>query len=328
MKRGQRILALLLSVLLSAVLFLHASASVRMPIIDGNPRNKWHAARQATLFTSAANSGNSLTFCVFYFIPDFRNNRFAFAFRAAGPDCTAGSLAGIRLKVDSFGSLQFTLKDPENPIYDGELTHVQSAMVDWSIHGGGNEFSAEAMVDLKRSVPEKLVLTIQILDSIGEPSKPVSFTVENEFAIIPPTEPPLLTDPYATTTRAAKKTTPTTTKASKPKATASSAKPKATTAAIPKGNPAWTNAPATSATYYYPPQPALPSEQYDGNTNEEDTYTIQHEQTAVLGDGAYANQNNVSGNNTLRTAAIAAGFLLLVAAAAVGVLRKPREDAS
>jgi len=343
MKRGRRLLILLLSAFLLTA-FSFAASGVNMPKIDGDPTNlEWEGSRQAMLFNSAEKSGNNMSFCVFKFIHDFANKRFAFAIRAIGVGCLPGSLAGVRLEVGTFGILEFRFDDPQNPSYDGELTHVRSAMRHWGNSGDGEDFSAEAMVDLKSPIPASLILTVQILNAIDEPSHPFSFTVENELALAPTTAPPVLTSahPPVSTTKTPKTRPAATTKPTKaaPTVTApSNTAAKYTAPAAPQPSGAWTVAPTPSAapytgagvTHYYAPGPVMPSvqaeEQSVGEQPEEEEYaaliTVEND-AAEAGNsfGAFG-----SGGGVLRTAAFAVAFTLLLAAAAIGILRKPKAD--
>ncbi|MDR3344826.1 MAG: hypothetical protein LBT21_04465 [Oscillospiraceae bacterium] len=335
MKRGQHFVALLLSVFLLMVTGFAAVAAA-MPVIDGDPENKeWDDSRKALLFTSTAQSGNNVSFGYFYCIPDFEKDRFAFAFRGTGEDCGPGSLAGVRLKVEGFGALQFDFTAPDNPTYGGELLHVRSAMKSWGNVGMGEDFTAEAIVDLKRAFPAILTLTVQILDRAGEPSRPFSFIVENESAIVA-TSPPVLSSahPPVSTSKAPKTST---TKAAKPKsADTSSATRRGVTVPPPSTPPQ--NAGTLSetiptavphSTYTIPPTPpnslsgGSPQSGTGGFT---DTETVSSAPT----DGntlPVEETNDSSGNSILRTAAFAAAFALLIAAAAVGILRKPEGEA-
>ncbi|MDR1410082.1 MAG: hypothetical protein LBJ12_07470 [Oscillospiraceae bacterium] len=345
MVRGQRLLALLLSVLaLIALRFAVVAAAVSMPTIDGDPKNiEWDGTYKVLLFSTMAQSGNRTSFAYFYCLPDFEKGRAAFAFSVIGDDCTPGSSAGIRVILEGLGALHFGFSDPENPTYNGELLHIRSAMIARGNTGLGEEFTAEAMVDLKRAFPAKLVITVQILDAVGEPSRPFSFTLENENAPAFTTSPPALTTahPPVSTTKVPK---------TRPSNTSKSKSSNGTTSAISKNisgittpsliipssnddSASLTNQSAVPYTKKY-----IPNAAYGGNAqqHEEDTFEITdwEEDTssilfAPIDDSTLFNDdaNNGSGRGFLRIAAFAVAFALLIAAAVVGIIRKPKSGA-
>ncbi|MCL2022779.1 MAG: hypothetical protein FWG82_00210, partial [Oscillospiraceae bacterium] len=189
------------------------SFSASAVVVDGYVGNaEWLDSPRELLFLSEKDSGNALNMGIVFLVTEFQNNRLHLAVKAGGKNCTHGSLAGVRFVLGSYGTVHLDFREPKNPAYDGEKLHAVGAMADASEIDIPNEFSAELSLLLKTPAPERMVLTLWLMDSQGEPSLPFAFTLVNPYAVVSTTTAPTMTSAYNTTTTRSTTTRTTTTR--------------------------------------------------------------------------------------------------------------------
>jgi|GEM_PF-5062183 len=200
-RRTPAVLVLLFVLLGLPAFRIPASAALPRIVIDGRmDATEWYGAEGLPLFSSAAQSGNHLSYAYMKYIISPEEDAICLCVTVIGTDITADTLrAGVRVTLNGGAPAEVTADGLLS--YDAEALRLEAALkIDQQ-----NGFTAELRVGLKRALPSTISLGLQLLDGAGEPSRLLTLPLQNPAYTT--AESSTSPKPSAGTTKATKETT-------------------------------------------------------------------------------------------------------------------------